>query len=383
MKKAGSFPRHAAALCLAVLLLVSVGCGNPSQSQTDGNAVGITLTPLEEPVPLAEPEAIAFYAAKSNVSVKEILASGKSGRLDHALPVTLSFTVDSGQSLPTTLSYGLMKGKTKEKGKSVFLPAGTTSCDITDLLPGKTYWYSVAAAVSDGDNLFAEATFTTAASPRILTVEGTKNMRDIGGWKTTDGKTVAYGKLIRGGAIDGYAADDVDPTTITATEEGLRYMKDELGIRFDCDLRDVLVNNDPGPLGEDVPRRGYAAWSYDQAIDKEYGRMKMAEVFHDLAKPEHYPLYLHCTHGADRTGTVCFILEAMLGLSYTDCVREYEYTALYNRSLSRESASLKALVTALGKCGGATVQENAVNYLRSIGITMNEMDTIRSVFLED
>lgn len=42
-----------------------------------------------------------------------------------------------------------------------------------------------------------------AARERFILVEGGRNFRDIGGYRTRDGRTVAWGKLYRSGSLGG------------------------------------------------------------------------------------------------------------------------------------------------------------------------------------
>ncbi|MBQ8474896.1 MAG: tyrosine-protein phosphatase, partial [Clostridia bacterium] len=50
--------------------------------------------------------------------------------------------------------------------------------------------------------------FKTSDTPRLLSVSGISNVRDIGNWKTTDGRRIKQGLLYRGTELDGL----VEPT---------------------------------------------------------------------------------------------------------------------------------------------------------------------------
>ena len=60
---------------------------------------------------------------------------------------------------------------------------GGNSLEIYHLLPGTTYYYQLNLLLSSGNIVGTTGSFTTAASPRILLIDGIKNVRDIGGWK--------------------------------------------------------------------------------------------------------------------------------------------------------------------------------------------------------
>jgi hypothetical protein len=43
-------------------------------------------------------------------------------------------------------------------------------------------------------------------------------------------------------------------------------------------------------------------------------------------------VYIHCTHGSDRTGTLVYLAEALLGVSDEDRDRDFDLTALSGRA---------------------------------------------------
>ena len=43
-------------------------------------------------------------------------------------------------------------------------------------------------------------------------------------------------------------------------------------------------------------------------------------------------IYFHCTHGADRTGTIAYLIEALLGVDESDRITDYELTTLAGQS---------------------------------------------------
>ena len=106
------------------------------------------------------------------------------------------------------------------------------------------------------------------------------------------------------------------------------------------------------------------------------GKEKIRNVFADLADPDIYPVYLHCTYGNDRTGTVCYLLEALLGVSRGDCLKEYGLSnlALHNIMLVEQG---------LDSYAGETLKEKTEAYLMSCGISQAQIESIRTIFLGD
>jgi hypothetical protein len=130
-------------------------------------------------------------------------------------------------------------------------------------------------------------------------------------------------------------------------------------------------------LGSRVEHKYYNSPMYT-TIFTDDGKAKIGSIFKDIANPDNYPIYLHCTYGADRTGTVCYILEAVLGVSADDCLKDYSltrHTELVNILLVTEG--LKKYDTT----GTMTLKEQAEAYLIDCGLTEAEIASIRDIFL--
>ena len=89
---------------------------------------------------------------------------------------------------------------------------------------------------------------------------------------------------------------------------------------------------------------------------------------------------MHCSHGMDRTGTVCYLLEAVLGLSEKDLLREYQLSALYHGSLWG-LGQMNEFIGRLKSFDGATINEKAESFLLSTGVTEEELANIKEIFL--
>ena len=149
-------------------------------------------------------------------------------------------------------------------------------------------------------------------------------------------------------------------------------MLDIYGIKTDIDLRaDTPLSMDA--LGSQVEHRYYDMVMYE-GIFTENGKEKIRSVFSDLANPDNYPIYLHCTYGCDRTGTVCYLLEALLGVSKGDLLREY---GLSNMNISL----IKNVENGLGAYSGNNIKEQTESYLLSCGVTEYQIESIRNIFL--
>jgi protein tyrosine/serine phosphatase len=94
----------------------------------------------------------------------------------------------------------------------------------------------------------------------------------------------------------------------------------------------------------------------------------------------------HCAVGADRAGTVAFLLHGLLGMSMEDCIRDYELTTLSTIGVrTHTSAEFQGLLKALREFGDPPddLAGQAEGYLRSIGVTADEIGAIRRLLIED
>lgn len=225
--------------------------------------------------------------------------------------------------------------------------------------------YTVAGVVSK------EGTFTTADTPRILSIDGLHNVRDIGNWQTDSGKRIKQGLLIRGTELDGAIEREYH-----LTNEGLYDMLNIYGIKFDMDLRgehSTPMGRDA--LGSHVEHKYYDMAMYEDIFTEE-GMERVKAVFTDLANEKNYPMYIHCTYGCDRTGTVCFLLEALLGVSRGDCRKDYGLSNLPLEYIIEVEKGLAVYGENL------SLREQVEEYLmNSCGITMDQINSIRNIFL--
>lgn len=125
------------------------------------------------------------------------------------------------------------------------------------------------------------------------------------------------------------------------------------------------------------------------------------EIFRVLADKENYPVYFHCIAGADRTGTVAFIINGLLGVSYEDLTRDFELTLGRYRSAIVDGKFTKDGVmediennyVAWGKMYQTMMQDYGTkdgslasaieNYLVTVcKVKKEEIESVKSIMLE-
>lgn len=213
------------------------------------------------------------------------------------------------------------------------------------LIPGKTYYWKV---VGDAKGSTSKVdTFQTLDAPvRFITTTDIPNVRDLGGWQTEDGKTVKYGLVYRGGKTnpnDGNSCAPSDAELFSQT----------LGVKTEIDLR--TQDADDGGQSRSVFGDGVFYYKttltqysyifpdfeqtepYKRSYDSR-SKYSIREIFRVLADEENYPIFFHCNAGADRTGTVAFLINGVLGVSYEDLTRDFELTSGRYRSAIVEGA---------------------------------------------
>ena len=243
--------------------------------------------------------------------------------------------------------------------------SGVGACEVSNLKIGTKYY----ARVKNEEETSPVLTFSTERiCPRMIRVDGISNVRDMGGYVTRDGRTIKQGLFYRGSELH---------NRCTITEEGLLTMREVLKIKSELDLRnqneekiDVYKGNYVNIL---IP-------AYKTFLERPECSRQIIDFMADEAN---YPIYAHCAGGADRTGTLVFLLGLILGVSYEQLIDDYECTSLsIFGPRSRNKEIFKTFVDLIEEMEGADLHEKAYNYFLSCGIEREKLEKIKNLFLE-
>ena len=411
----------------AVLFLVACNGGNANNG---GNSNG----PKNENITLLNPEDTSMLTAKvksyvdamreqeqglsdpfkyddlggeAGVTVEDYLDEGEvegqnrtvngkiPNRSDRNEGVNLKFNVKEGHEAD---KYKVLVADNEQFENAKELETTTDSVNVNNLFVNTQYYWKVVTDSEESD----VATFETADYPRWISARPLYNVRDNGGYMTHSGKRVKQGLVFRGGEI---TTSTMSGHYNTIAESSKEVFRNEMGIKVELDLRgpsDISDGYKANAFAEngDIEYKQYAIKSYEQTFTQT--REMVAPIFEILKEADQKPVYYHCFGGADRTGTLGFLLNGVLGVSYTDLVIDFEltsYSSINNEHIrnhipghqhqyDRWPALINQLKT--DTRGGYSWDDNALlmdnieNFLvKACDVPQATIDTIRDIMLED
>jgi protein-tyrosine phosphatase len=173
---------------------------------------------------------------------------------------------------------------------------------------------------------------------RTLSLKGACNFRDLGGYKTQDGRQLRQGILFRSGVLSYFKPSDMQVLS-------------RLGIKTICDLRssderekeptefpkeaNILSWDMENSVADAIKKSGWEApesarhaheilLSSYQSIP--YWLVPHLQGLFQCLATERVPLLFHCSAGKDRTGIVAAIVLHFLGVPREAILEDYELT---------------------------------------------------------
>ncbi len=287
-------------------------------------------------------------------------------------------------SEPAADSYTVYISENVDMSDAETYTTDSSTLSLDHLFTGTEYYWRVEGKHGEKKSESPIYSFKTEEGIRAVRIDGVSNTRDIGGFITADGRRVKQGMIYRGGRMD------LDDGTLLITDEGRDYMLNVLGIKTDYDLRGA---KGPSPLGEDVNYLTFDGRYYaggDRGLMKRSSWKIFKREIEAFAVKENYPIYIHCSLGRDRTGTLAFMINGLLGVDEQTLLKEYEISMLSvmggsfdNAPMDAIQANINSLIDYMHTMEGDTLSECIEAYLLKIGVTQDTIDTIRNILLED
>jgi protein-tyrosine phosphatase len=172
----------------------------------------------------------------------------------------------------------------------------------------------------------------TSEPSRHLSLPGTYNVRDIGGYRTRDGRTVQWRTFLRADSLHRLPPE----AQVTLLDYGVRTVidlrrSDELQAAPNVFAGSTAVTYchlslqvDTPPVPGTPPRLVDA---YRHMLDER--QAQICETLQRLAAPEGLPAVVHCTGGKDRTGLIAALVLGLAGVPEDTIVEDYTLSSRY------------------------------------------------------
>ncbi len=208
---------------------------------------------------------------------------------------------------------------------------------------------------------------------RWVILDGANNTRDLGGYRTQDGRRVRWKTVYRSGTLSG-----LTPSGGEAFRKlGVRRVIDfrhrlAASSLFGGDASSVFRTARVTVLAIHAVKGDSTTSAYVLSVRQDSDSYRQA--FELLADPANRPLLFHCLAGKDRTGTMAALLLTLLGVDHESVMKDYALSELAGQSVNRQA--MNDLLDEVARQGGID------NYLTAIGVSAATRQAIRDALLE-
>lgn len=179
---------------------------------------------------------------------------------------------------------------------------------------------------------------------RLLKINNGYNFRELGGYKTRDGHTIRWGRLIRSGALNRLTAVDEQvlaqlPVKVVIDLRGqpeVNAAPDRVPTTatyhhlpvFNVDVTNASRSDAEVAKEMQVVGNGFRHMlvEYDQMVKAPTAKHAYREMFRLLLANEDGATLFHCTAGKDRTGFGAFLILTALGVPQATIFDDYLLT---------------------------------------------------------
>ena len=178
-------------------------------------------------------------------------------------------------------------------------------------------------------------------SKRHLRLEGTYNVRDLGGYATVDGRTTRWKTLLRADGLDRLAPVSqralidhgiktvIDLRRTTEVVETPDALADSPDFKY-ChkNMAGDLIPEDESAVPIET-RVGAEYWTANYTARLDLRRAHIVEILAMLSSPGTLPALFHCAAGKDRTGVIAALVLGLAGVPAETIAEDYALTARY------------------------------------------------------
>lgn len=227
---------------------------------------------------------------------------------------------------------------------------------VYNLLPNHQYYYKIIDSISGVD--LKSGVILTTGQLRMINAGGITNVRDLGGWRSSLGGRLKYGRIFRGGLLDG--ASEIDLWSLL-----------NVGITSELDLR----GKHQSPLVSHAKYNYCSLGNCSDIRDAERNAGAIRILINELLNGE--VVYVHCIGGADRTGVFSLLVEGVCGVSESDISKDYELTSFTSQRIRRrDRGGFPEAMDYIKSLPGTTLQEKFSYYLLMGGLTELEINNL-------
>ena len=182
-----------------------------------------------------------------------------------------------------------------------------------------------------------DANLRESSVKRHVPLDGQTNFRDIGGYKTKNGKTVKTGLVFRSGHLGSLTDKDVQTLETLEIKSVCNFLtkpesKDRGKDRIPTNAHEISIpieTNDGLAEAANIARQTGDFSRLPASMNPEIHRLLVEEAKQEYAQlmkqiiATEKPLVYHCSHGVHRTGTATALLLWTLGVPWETIRKDY------------------------------------------------------------
>lgn len=213
------------------------------------------------------------------------------------------------------------------------------------------------------------ADFPSNPESRKISLDGTRNARDLGGLPVASG-FFPKNKVIRSGALCFASKKDAEKLLSMKLHTIIELRLDN-EIKKDGPDKPYLTKGVTNLLHWPMAgSRGPGLAAYE-SYTEENGPL-FRDFFALLAKPDSYPVLFHCSAGKDRTGILAALLLDFLGTPRTIIYDDYLHSMRITPALKVHKEWLDAVFERVDAAGGIEA------FLTKCGVTQEQKQAVRA-----